>query len=127
MSFNPKKSAEANEKTMSSSLRKVKSAQVTFAVRDTEYEGHEIKKGDILGMLEGKIVAVGKSPEGIAEKLIERMTDDDSEFISVYYGKSAKKQAAEAMAEKLEDLYDDCDVTLKKGAQPLYYYIISVE
>ena len=127
MSFNPKKSAEANEKTMSSSLRKVKSAQVTFAVRDTEYEGHEIKKGDILGMIEGKIVAVGKSPEGIAEKLIERMTDDDSEFISVYYGKSAKKQAAEAMAEKLEDLYDDCDVTLKKGAQPLYYYIISVE
>ncbi len=127
MSFNPKKDAEANEKAMSSALRKVKSAQVTFAVRDTEYEGHMIKKGDILGMIEGKITAIGKSPEGIAEKLIERMTDDDSEFITIYHGKSAKKQAAEAMAEKLEDLYEDCDVSLKKGGQPLYYYIISVE
>lgn len=127
MAFNPKKDVAANEKAMSSALRKVKSAQVTFAVRDTEYEGHQIKKGDILGMIEGKIAAIGKSPEGIAEKLIEKMTDDDSEFITVYQGKSAKKQSAELMAEKLEDLYEDCDVVLKKGGQPLYYYIISVE
>jgi len=127
MAFNPKKDAEANEKALNRSMRDVKSASVTFAVRDTEYEGHKIKKGDILGMIEGKIRAIGKSPEGVAEKLIEKMLDEDSEFITVYQGKSAKKQAAEDMADKLSDLYEDCEVSLRKGGQPLYYYIISVE
>ena len=127
MAFNPKKDVEANEKALNRSMRNVKSASVTFAVRDTEYEGHKIKKGDILGMLEGKIKAVGKSPEGVAEKLIEKMLDEDSEFITIYQGKSAKKQAAEDMADKLGDIYEDCEVSLRKGGQPLYYYIISVE
>lgn len=127
MSFNEKKDVLANEKALSRAMREVKSAQVTFAVRDTEYEGHQIKKGDILGIVEGKITAIGKSPEVVAEKLIERMADEDSEFITVYSGKSAKKQAAEEMLERLEDAYDDFEVSLKKGGQPLYYYIISVE
>lgn len=127
MSFNEKKDVLANEKALSRAMREVKSAQVTFAVRDTEYEGHHIKKGDILGIVEGKITAIGKSPEVVAEKLIERMADEDSEFITVYSGKSAKKQAAEEMLERLEETYDDFEVSLKKGGQPLYYYIISVE
>ena len=127
MSFNEKKDVLANEKALSRAMREVKSAQVTFAVRDTEYEGHQIKKGDILGIVEGKITAIGKSPEVVAEKLIERMADEDSEFITLYSGKSAKKQAAEEMLERLEDAYDDFEVSLKKGGQPLYYYIISVE
>jgi len=127
MSFNAKKDVEANEKALNRAMREVKTAQVTFAVRDTEYEGHKIKKGDILGMIEGKISAVGKSPEGVAEKLIEKMTDEDTEFITLYQGKPAKKQPAEDMANKLTDLYEDCEVSLKKGGQPLYYYIISIE
>ncbi len=127
MSFNPKKDVVANEKALSRAMREVKSAQVTFAVRDTEYEGHEIKKGDILGIVEGKITAIGKSPEVVAEKLIERMTYEDSEFVTIYSGKSAKKQAAEEMTDRLEEKYDDLEVSLKKGGQPLYYYIISVE
>ena len=127
MSFNEKKDVLANEKALSRAMREVKSAQVTFAVRDTEYEGHQIKKGDILGIVEGKITAIGKSPEVVAEKLIERMADEDSEFITVYSGKSAKKQAAEEMLGRLEDAYDEFEVSLKKGGQPLYYYIISVE
>ena len=127
MSFNQKKDVLANEKALNRAMREVKSAQVTFAVRDTEYEGHNIKKGDILGIVEGKITAIGKSPEVVAEKLIERMADEDSEFITVYSGKSAKKQAAEEMLERLEEAYDDFEVSLKKGGQPLYYYIISVE
>ena len=127
MSFNSKKDCAANEKALNKAMREVKSAQVTFAVRDTEYEGHKIKKGDILGIIEGKITAIGKSPETVTEKLIERMTDEDSEFITVYAGKSAKKQSSEDMVSKLEDIYDECEVSLKKGGQPLYYYIISVE
>lgn len=127
MSFDPKKDAETNEKSFNRAMRNVKSAQVTFAVRDTEYEGHRIKKGDILGIIENKISAIGKSPEGVAEKLIERMADEDSEFITIYQGKSAKKQPAEDMANKLSDLYEDCEVSMKRGGQPLYYYLISVE
>ena len=127
MSFNPKKDVVANEKALSRAMREVKSAQVTFAVRDTEYEGHKIKKGDILGIVEGKITAIGKSPEVVAEKLIERMTDEDSEFVTIYSGKSVKKQAAEEMLDSLEEKFEDLEVSLKKGGQPLYYYIISVE
>ena len=127
MSFEPKKDSEANEKSFNRAMRNVKSAQVTFAVRDTEYEGHMIKKGDILGIIENKISAIGKSPEGVAEKLIERMADEDSEFITIYQGKNAKKQPAEDMANKLSDLYEDCEVSMKRGGQPLYYYLISVE
>jgi len=127
MAFNPKKDAAANEKALSRAMREVKSAQVTFAVRDTEYEGHKIKKGDILGIIEGKIKAIGKSPEAVAQTLIDRMVDEDSEFITVYSGKSCKKQAPEELLEALESKFDDCEVALKKGGQPLYYYIISVE
>lgn len=127
MAFNQQKDYTANEKAFNRAMREVKTAQVTFAVRDTEYEGHKIQKGDILGMIEGKISAVGKSPEGVAEKLIKRMSDEDTEFITIYQGKPAKKQPAEDMADKLTDLYDECEVSLKKGGQPLYYYIISVE
>ena len=127
MSFNANKDCQANEKALNRAMREVKSAQVTFAVRDTEYEGHRIKKGDILGIIEGKITAIGKSPETVAEKLIERMVDEDSEFVTLYSGKSSKKQAAEEMASRLEEKFEDCEVSLRKGGQPLYYYIISVE
>ncbi len=127
MAFNPKKDVEANEKALNRAMREVKSAQVTFAVRDTEYEGHKIKKGDILGIIEGKIKAIGKSPETVTETLIERMVDEDSEFITVYSGKSAKKQASDELLDALENKFDDCEISLKKGGQPLYYYIISVE
>ncbi len=127
MAFNPKKDEEANEKALNRAMREVKSAQITFAVRDTEYEGHKIKKGDILGILEGKIKAIGKSPEIVAQTLIERMVDEDSEFITVYSGKSVKKQSSEELVQILENKFDDCEIALKKGGQPLYYYIISVE
>ena len=80
-------------------------------------------KRRLLDYAKGKISEI---PE-LAEKLIERMADEDSEFITVYSGKSAKKQAAEEMLERLEDAYDDFEVSLKKCGQPLYYYIISVE
>ena len=127
MAFNPKKDVQTNEKNLNKAMREVKSAQVTFAVRDTEYEGHKIKKGDILGIIEGKITAIGKSPEAVTEKLIERMVDDDSEFITIYSGKSVKKQSCDELESLLSDKYNDFEVSIKKGGQPLYYYIISVE
>lgn len=127
VAFSENKPCELNEKAMNKAAQNVKTGQVTFAVRDTSIENKAIKKGDILGISEGKITSVGSSPEAVCEELIEEMVDEDSEFITVYYGKGAKKQTIAEIEDRLENLYPDCEVLVKKGGQPLYYYIISVE
>lgn len=127
VAFSQNKSAELNEKAMNTAIKNVKTGQVTFAVRDTSIDGKPIKKGNILGIYENKITTVGKDTEAVLEALVEQMTDEDSEFITVYYGKGTKKQAIEKITDRLENLYPDCEVLVKKGGQPLYYYIISVE
>lgn len=127
VAFSQNKSPELNEKAMNTAIKNVKTGQVTFAVRDTSIDGNPIKKGDILGICENKITTVGKDTEAVLESLVEEMTDDDSEFITVYYGKGTKKHAIEKITDRLENLYPDCEVLVKNGGQPLYYYIVSVE
>ncbi len=125
--FSEDKTPELNERAMNKAASSVKTGQITFAVRDTEVDKKSIKKGDILGIAEGKINVIGKTPEEVLELLVEDMTDEDSEFITVYCGKGVKKQAVAEIQEKLEILYPDCEIVFQKGGQPLYYYIISVE
>lgn len=127
VAFSQNKSAVLNEKAMNTAIKNVRSGQVTFAVRDTSIDGTSIKKGNILGIYENKITAVGKDTEAVLEALVEEMTDEDSEFITVYCGKGIKKQAIEKITNRLESLYPDYEVLVKKGDQPLYYYIVSVE
>ena len=127
--FNDKKSAEANEKAMNKAIGRVTSGQLTYAVRDTEIDGIEIKKDDILGMVEGKIVTVGKDIDDVLNRVVSQMVDEDTEFLNVYYGKEIKKPQADVMLKALETKYadDEIEVSFKKGGQPLYYYIISAE
>lgn len=129
MSFNAKRSADTNTKNMTKAIGKVSSAQITYAVRDTEIDGMTIKKDDILGMVEGKITSVGKDIDDVLNNVISEMTDEDTEFITVYYGKEIKKPQADRMLRALEAKYesDEIEVSFKKGGQPLYYYIVSVE
>lgn len=129
MSFNAKRSADTNTKNMTKAIGKVSSAQLTYAVRDTEIDGMTIKKDDILGMVEGKITSVGKDVDDVLNNVISEMTDEDTEFITVYYGKEIKKPQADRMLRALETKYesDEIEVSFKKGGQPLYYYIVSVE
>lgn len=129
MSFNAKKDASANENAMNKAMGKVKSGQLTYAVRDTEIDGTEIKKDDILGMIEGKITSVGKDIDDVLERVVSDMVDDDTEFITVYCGKEIKKPQADRMKKAFEAKYgdDEIEIEFKKGGQPLYYYIISVE
>ena len=101
--------------------------QVTFAVRDTETEELTIQKGDILGICNGKIELTGQNPEEICENLVDVLSDDDSEFLTVYYGADVQKEDAESLADRLEERYPDLEVSVKYGGQPLYYYILSVE
>lgn len=129
MSFNDKKSEEINTRNMIKAIGNVSSAQLTYAVRDTEINSVKIKKDDILGMIEGKITHVGKDLDDVLCSVVSKMTDEDTEYITVYYGKDIKKQQAERMQKALEAKYadDEIEVSFKKGGQPLYYYIIAVE
>ncbi len=129
MSFNEKKDAEANTKAMTKAIGKVTTGQLTYAVRDTEIDGRKIEKDDILGMVENKITSVGKDIDDVLERVVSDMVDEDTEFITVYYGKDVKKPQAERMQKALEAKYesDEIEVSFKKGGQPLYYYIVSAE
>lgn len=129
LAFNDKKDAELNTRSMQKALTKVKTGQLTYAVRDTVIDGMTIKKDDILGMVEGKITASGKDLDDILNKVVSQMTDEDTEYITVYCGKDVKQSQADRMLKAFEAKYekDEIEVTFKKGGQPLYYYIISVE
>jgi DAK2 domain fusion protein YloV len=105
----------------------VKCGQVTFAARDTNLDGMEIKMGDCLAVFGKEISAVTKTPEESAIALCEKMVDDESGVITVYYGEDISEETAQALAKSLEDKYPDLDVSVICGSQPVYFYIISVE
>ena len=112
---------------MNRAIADVTSAQITYAVRDTQIDDLKINEGDILGLLEGKITQTGKNPEDVLKVLAENMCDDDTEFFTVYYGEDVSKETADELLAFLEEEYPDIEISMKKGGQPLYYYILSAE
>ena len=127
ISFVPEKSGEENLEAMMEAVENVKTGQITYAVRDTRIDDKEIHEGDIMGIGDKGILAVGKEKEETAFETVKAMMDEDAEIISIYYGADASEEAAQALAEKLEEEYPDCEVEVNAGGQPIYYYIISVE
>ena len=127
ISFSPSKNPSENASDMADAMLAVKTGQVTYAVRDTSINGKTITLGDIMGIGDNGILAVGKEVETTALDLIHELTDENSEIISIYYGDETTEDDANLLAEKVEMLYPDCDVELNYGGQPIYYYIISVE
>ncbi|MDZ4905752.1 DAK2 domain-containing protein [Clostridium perfringens] len=125
--FNPEADVEENTEELKEAMEMVKTTSVTYAVRDTEVDGKEIKEGNILGLVEGKIKEVGEDPYKVAEDLIDSLVDEDSELITIFYGKDCEEEKVDALIEKLEGKYEDLDVQCYKGEQPLYYFIMSVE
>lgn len=121
------KSVKDNEKTMSEEMLNIKSGQVTYAVRDTNMDGKEIKQGDFMGLTDKTIVAVEKNVEDATKALIEAMLDDDSELVSLYYGADVTEEQAEAMADTIIAAHDDIEVEVQFGGQPIYSYFVSVE
>ena len=120
-------SAEDVAEAMTEAIGDVVSGQVTFAVRDTVVDGHEINEGNILAIAEGKIKAVGPKLDDTMMRLFEEMVDEDSELVTLYYGDEVSEEEAKNMASAIEDKYEACEVEVHYGGQPLYYYIISVE
>lgn len=125
--FNPDGDVEENLEVMKESIESVISASITYAVRDTEMDGIEIKEGNILGLVEGKIKEVGSELYDVSEKLLEKIVDGDKSLITLFYGSDCKKEEVEKFALKLEGIYEDIDIQFYEGKQPLYYFIISVE
>ncbi len=127
MAFLPQVDENQNTAAMTEALSNVKTGQVTYAVRDTSLDGTDIKAGDIIGIANSEIATVGQTPAQVCKDLIDSLADDDSEVITIYYGFDTSEEEASKLSEEIEEKYEDCDVILQNGGQPLYYYIVSVE
>ncbi|MBO7289787.1 MAG: DAK2 domain-containing protein, partial [Clostridia bacterium] len=121
--LSPDENAEAFGEAVSAS----KSAQITHAVRDTVVDDIEIKEGEYLVIVDGKIKASDKELSLAVCDACDNMVDDDSSVVTIFYGEDVSKEDAEAIKEDLEEKYDECDVYLHSGGQPVYHYLISVE
>lgn len=121
------KSPEENADRMIEEMTKVKSGQVTYAIRDTSIEGKEIKQGNIMGIGDSSILTVGSDIHDTTLELIQCLAEEDSELISLYYGEEVKEEAALELADEVMAAYPNLDVEVHYGGQPLYYYVLSVE
>lgn len=118
---------DSNEASLKEAIEMVKTGSVTYAVRDTEIDGIEIKEGNMLGLVEGKIKKVGEDYCTVAEEVLDTMVDEDSELITIFYGKDVEEDKLNEFIKKLEDKYEDADVQCYSGEQPLYYFLMAVE
>lgn len=127
LAFDPSKSLEDNVADMSASLSDVVSGSVTLAVRDTTIDGLEIHENDFLGMVDGKIVVSNPDMEATLKAAFEKMIDEDSEIVTIFVGEEGDQDLAEELAEYLEETYEDVEVEIRQGDQPVYPYLMSVE
>lgn len=127
INFMPGQPVEENTQQMTEEMGNVKSGQVTYAVRDTQMDGKEIKQGDYMGIADKKIVAVEKGLPEVTVELVEGMIDEESELISLYYGADVTEKDAEAVADLILKDHDDLEVEVQYGGQPVYSYFVSVE
>ena len=127
INFIPELSVEENLKTMIEEMERIKTGQVTYAVRNTQIDGMEIHQGDIMGIGDQGMLAVGASIERTTIDTLRAMVDEDSELISIYYGSDVKPEEAKRVFAMAQKTCPDCEVELHDGGQPIYYYLMSVE
>lgn len=127
LAFNEEKDLEENIEEMNEAFRNVVTGQITYAVRDTEFNNTKINKDDIIGISKGDIIATGKEINDVANNLINNIINDDVSIITIFYGNEISEDMANDLAEKLEEEYRDIDIEVVFGGQPLYYYIFSLE
>ncbi|HNW86122.1 MAG TPA: DAK2 domain-containing protein [Candidatus Limiplasma sp.] len=127
VAFQAEVGAEDNAKHMEKAAQRVRTGTVTYAVRDSEMDELHIKQGDIIGLYNGKIAVDGHDIHDVTFDLMKEIVTEDDELITVYYGKEISEEDAKRLTEEIADQFDDCDVEMHRGGQPLYYYLISVE
>lgn len=116
-----------NEEAMNEGISNVKTGQVTYAVRDTVIDNHEIHQNDFMGIGDSGILSVGKDRDEVTLEMIKALVDEDTELVSIYNGSDVSDEEAESFKAVLEENFPDIDVEFQPGGQPVYYYIISVE
>ena len=127
INYIPGNSVEDNTENMTSEMLNIKSGQVTYAVRDTNMDGKDIKQGDFMGLTDKTIVSVAGTVNDAALELIDSMIDEDSELVSLYYGEELSEEEAEKLADDIMEKHEDVEVEIQYGGQPVYSYFISVE
>ena len=127
INYMPDLDAEANKANMSEEIGGVHSAEVTYAVRDTEIDGIKIHQGDIMGIGDNGILATGKEIEDVTFESLRKIVQDDTEIVSIYYGEDVSEEDAEKLKKRAAEAFTSCDVELQYGGQPIYYYILSAE
>ena len=127
LAFNPEATVEENTQAMAEAAEAVHTASVTYAVRDTGFDGMEIHNGDIMGLIDNQLVLLGHDMAQVAKDLMAKMVHEESGLITIYYGADVSEEDATALHEELTELYPECDVELQNGGQPLYYYLLAVE
>jgi hypothetical protein len=124
LNIDTEKSLEENVAKIKEILSNIKTIEVTYSVRDTQINGFEIKKGDVLGFINDNLESVGKDYNKVAQELIYKALDEDSSLVSIYYGEEVTKEKAEELKNSISV---EADVEIYFGGQPLYYYVISIE
>ena len=127
INFIPDLSPEENLETMVREMERVKTGQVTYAVRNTMIDDMEIREGDIMGLGDQGMLAVGQSIEGTAVNTLKAMVDEDSELVTIYYGSDVSREEADRVLAMVQEACPDVEIELQEGGQPIYYYLISVE
>ncbi len=127
VTFNGELSEDENKEAMMNALNSVKSGQVTFAVRDTVMNEIDVKEGNIIGIAEGNLLSAGDYVDEVTSNLIEKLVDEDTAIITLFFGEDVTESQANELRTSLEEKFEDVDVELYYGGQPLYYYLISVE
>jgi dihydroxyacetone kinase-like predicted kinase len=127
IAYNPEGEVEETLNAMIEEMKHVAYAEMTTAVRDSEVNGLDIKEGDTIGLLNGKIDVRGTSVEEVISLLLGKMVNEDSELITLLYGDDIDENTAESLGESLREKYPDCEIELHIGGQPHYSYLISVE
>jgi len=127
LAFNPEEDVEGNTAAMLEAADHVHTASITYAVRDTNFDDHEIHSGDIMGLLDNKLTILGNEVKQVALDMTESMVNEESALITVYYGSDVTEEDAQQLTDEIAEKYTDCDVTMQYGGQPLYYYLIAVE
>ena len=127
INYLPDLSAEDNAEAMEESITTVKTGQVTYAVRDTKIDDKEIHEGNIMGIGDSGILAVGEDLEDTTLEMFRELVDDMSEIISIYYGEEVEEEKAQELGDKVSAMFPNCDVEVHFGGQPIYYYVVSVE
>lgn len=127
VSFDPDSDADSNMENFDEVLSNIKSGEITFAVRDTIVDGIEVNEGDVIGITGKSLISSGKDIAEVTKEVVRNMADEDSDIITLYYGEDVEEDDARLLAETIQEEYEDVDVELYYGGQPLYYYLISVE